>query len=639
MNVRKNTFLIFLLLLLLCVMLPAGCFLVPGLKRNFLSANDKKIIDQIQSAVLESEAIFSDLSDLIRHQMQESATYIQGYKKATQEGTLYDIEPYEQLIRANKVKTAALLNQCNSVAQRLERMDISGHDNVRMVQDAALKYFSILADGLEELDSLLRFAVDQADANKPLADFDAGKYEGDPFAFMQGMYDALYASNVALGELTTCPVYMKETFDIYRQKLTIYGKMLESMYIGQAHGDVLRIYSANQIFARQQIIVLDYEMTLLDLFNLQYQKVNERLNDSIFTLKNELLLTCKTLLSEQKEVDNISFTYLKQDPKVELEYEALDTIYPNLYPSLDSVVNMTATSGYVDSEVLVEVEIVGFTQVYQQKITLTEQVTRLLIKPVILADMPDLSTSKDATLKISVTDQGTGKKLLQESKTIKLMSVFDFILWDDQFGATTDDNILAWLTPESEGVLKLRRMAVDQVTEITEGSMSTLAGYQNVLGVDQDNLAVNTYVQILGLQAAISEMGVRYNWGAFSLGSNLNQRVLLPDYVLESGSGICIETTILLASAIQSTHMHPMIIFTPGHAQVAVETWRDSGQYFLLETTVLPFDWDSTDRSAFIQYLSAEEWAAYMQNATDGGSGYVVDCDLINILGIQGIGY
>ena len=82
--------------------------------------------------------------------------------------------------------------------------------------------------------------------------------------------------------------------------------------------------------------------------------------------------------------------------------------------------------------------------------------------------------------------------------------------------------------------------------------MSTLAGYQNVLGVDQDNLAVNTYVQILGLQAAISEMGVRYNWGAFSLGSNLNQRVLLPDYVLESGSGICIETTILLASA----HIH-----------------------------------------------------------------------------------
>ena len=182
MNVRKNTFLIFLLLLL-CVMLPAGCFLVPGLKRNFLSANDKKIIDQIQSAVLESEAIFSDLSDLIRHQMQESATYIQGYKKATQEGTLYDIEPYEQLIRANKVKTAALLNQCNSVAQRLERMDISGHDNVRMVQDAALKYFSILADGLEELDSLLRFAVDQADANKPLADFDAGKYEEIPLLY------------------------------------------------------------------------------------------------------------------------------------------------------------------------------------------------------------------------------------------------------------------------------------------------------------------------------------------------------------------------------------------------------------------------------------------------------------------------
>ena len=638
MNVRKSSFLI-LLILLLCTGSLAGCFLPQILNRNSLPAEDKKIVDQILSAVSESEAIFSDLSELIRHQVQESAMYKQGYEKATKEGTLYDLDPYEQLLRDNNVKTAALLNQCNSAAQRLERMNVSGNDNVRMVQDAVREYFSIFADGLGELDSLLQFAVDQADANQALVDFDAGKYMGDPFAFMQGLYDALAASISALGEITTCPVYMKETFDIYRQKLTIYGKMLESMYSGQARGDVLRIYSANQIFTRQQIIVLGYEMALLDLFSLQYQKVNERLNDSIFTLKNELLSTCRTLLSEPKEVGNISFAYLNQGPKVELEYEAPDTIYPNLYPSLDSVVNMTGTSRYVDSEVLVEVEIVGFTQPYQRKTTLTEQVTRLLIKPVILADMPDLFKSKDATLKISVTDQGTGKKLLQESKTIKLMSVFDFILWDDQFGATTDDNILAWLTPESEGVLKLRRKAVDEIAEITEGQMLTLAGYQNVLGLDQDDLPVNTYVQLLGLQSAISEMGVRYNWGAFSLGSNLNQRVLLPDYVLESGSGICIETTILLASAIQSTHMHPMIIFTPGHAQVAVETWKDSGQYFLLETTVLPFDWDSNDRSAFIQYLSAEEWAAYMQNATDGGLGYVVDCDLVNILGIQGIGY
>ncbi|MGI6071562.1 MAG: hypothetical protein ACOX75_00910 [Lachnospiraceae bacterium] len=638
MNVKKNIFSI-LLILILCTTLFGGCISISGIKKSFLPADDEKIVEQILSAVTESEAIFSDLSELIRHQMRESAAYTQGYEKATKEGVLYDTKPYEQLMRNNKVKTAALLNQCNSIAQRLERMDISGNGDVRTVQVAAQKYFSILADSLKQLDSLLQFAIDQVDANKAVADFDAGQYEGDPFAFMQGLYDALVISNDALGKITTCPVYMKETFDIYLKKLTIYGKMLESMYSGMARGDVLRIYSAKQIFTRQQIVVLDYEMTLMYLFDLQYQKVNERLNDSIFMLKNELLSTCRMLLEEEEKADNISFTYLTQEPKIEIEYEAPDTIYPNLYPSLDSIVNMTATSKYADSEVLIEVEVVGFTQVYQQKATLTEQVTRLLIKPVILADMPDLSTSKDAMLKISVTDQSTGKKVLQESKTIKLMSVFDYILWDDQFGATTDDNILAWLTPESEGVLKLRRKAVDIVEEITDGDMTTLAGYQNALGVAEEDLFLNTYVQMVGLQTAISEMGVRYNVGAFSLGSNVNQRVLLPDYVLKSKSGICIETTMLLASAIQSANMHPMIIFTPGHAQVAVETWRDSGEYLLLETTTLPFDWFTDNWSDFILILSAEGWAAYMQDATEGGLGYVVDCDLVNVLGIQGIGY
>lgn len=67
-------------------------------------------------------------------------------------------------------------------------------------------------------------------------------------------------------------------------------------------------------------------------------------------------------------------------------------------------------------------------------------------------------------------------------------------------------------------------------------------------------------------------MGVRYNMGPYSF--DATQRVLMPDAVLNSKSGICIETAVLMASVLQSANMHPFLILTPGHAQVAVETWK-----------------------------------------------------------------
>ena len=66
--------------------------------------------------------------------------------------------------------------------------------------------------------------------------------------------------------------------------------------------------------------------------------------------------------------------------------------------------------------------------------------------------------------------------------------------------------------------------------------------------------------------------------------------MLTPDALIQSRSGICIETALLMASALQSAQMHAMIIITPGHAQVALETWENSGTYYLLETTMLPYN-------------------------------------------------
>ena len=76
-----------------------------------------------------------------------------------------------------------------------------------------------------------------------------------------------------------------------------------------------------------------------------------------------------------------------------------------------------------------------------------------------------------------------------------------------------------------------------------------------------------------------------------------------------------------------------MIIITPGHAQVALETWEGSGEYYLLETTKLPFTAQEADINAFCSLLMADQWTEYL--AGDGV--YVIDCALASSLKIRGL--
>lgn len=59
---------------------------------------------------------------------------------------------------------------------------------------------------------------------------------------------------------------------------------------------------------------------------------------------------------------------------------------------------------------------------------------------------------------------------------------------------------------------------------------------------------------------ALYEMGVRYNMNPFSI-SGSNQHIQLPEDVIENQSGLCIETSLVIAGALQSANMHALLIF------------------------------------------------------------------------------
>jgi len=331
----------------------------------------------------------------------------------------------------------------------------------------------------------------------------------------------------------------------------------------------------------------------------------------------------------------ITYSYLSAKLTPVVSYTAETKIYPSLYRTLDSLVTLTGYCQNGECDVMVTVEIPGFTQQYKQQVHLSSEITKLRIIPPLLTGDLGLNSEKAAQLVVSVTDTDTGKTLIQDSKDITLASKYDMIWWTPEYGDMNTDNILAWLTPESPGVLQLKRDAIDYLDYVSGGYVNAFVGYQDY-GIFND-VMWNTWLQAVALMGAMSDVDqIRYNNAAFSIDSEAAQRVLLPDDVMNSRSGICIETSLLMASALQSAGFHCMLVFPPGHAQVAVETWPNSGEYFLIETTILPMDMDEDAWDNTVMYLSQDEWWGYLDGTGyyTNGPCYVVDCDLGMKLGI-----
>jgi hypothetical protein len=101
---------------------------------------------------------------------------------------------------------------------------------------------------------------------------------------------------------------------------------------------------------------------------------------------------------------------------------------------------------------------------------------------------------------------------------------------------------------------------------------------------------------------------------------------------LNNRAGLCCETAVTIASALQATGMHAVLILLPGHMQTAVETWPSSGDYILVETTALE-QAAAQDWAPVIGLSTKENWQKYL----DDNKCTVIDCNLAQALKIQAI--
>ncbi len=324
---------------------------------------------------------------------------------------------------------------------------------------------------------------------------------------------------------------------------------------------------------------------------------------------------------------------LKIDPavvKANCDYKYHEEIIPANYRSMDYVVYMQCWTDRGRTKLMVTAEIPEFTQKFEQMVEVSRAETELIIHPPLLDHAAKLlKTSKEAQLVVTVTDMNTGRIIRQDTNKIKLYSRND-ILWAGADGTPYSENILAWVTPEASEIDKMLRDSADSFNELTGGAIDSIVGYQEIKGLSHEQI---TAYQVCAMMYTLAnKYQVKYVMAPFSATSPEMQSVKTPAQVIETKGGLCVETAVTMASAIQRTGMHAVIILLPGHAQVAVETWRNSGEYILIETTAL----DTANRGEFegvVSLLSKDEWEKYL-----GRDGYVIiDCALAEKLNIKSI--
>lgn len=387
-----------------------GCGLISAFRdktdsRSTLSDRDTETISSVEDIIIDSEEINEEIIDLIDKQIEVSGKFIKEYAASIENGTIYDSTDYDTRILQNQLTINELVFKVEGLADDLSDLNEPKSDEALMVFEAANIYMEKLNRCLADLLAVVTLYVDQSEATQPINDFNETEYGDDVYLMIEDLYAAIERTVENFKQIDSCPDYMKESMDIYTRKMGIYLKMLEEWYDGLSLNDPLRLASGNQLMIRQNVDVVRFEAELFELYDLQYIKVRERLEGNISQLKDELLENCAVLGKPAKKIPEVTFTYLDEIPTVTVDYNYAQTIYPGLYSSLDSVVNLTASSDHGSIEVMLTVEIPGLTQKFQQKLTISEQVTKLLLKPPLLIENLNLESSRNAT---SPDDRGSG---------------------------------------------------------------------------------------------------------------------------------------------------------------------------------------------------------------------------------------
>jgi hypothetical protein len=182
------------------------------------------------------------------------------------------------------------------------------------------------------------------------------------------------------------------------------------------------------------------------------------------------------------------------------------------------------------------------------------------------------TTESNALVHVHVTDTAGHEYYLNDSPLLIHSR------WLMQWVASNRLRIAAWVTPNDPAIARLVTKASKHLAIQPAPAPTAMAGYtKDTPRAVRDQ--VDAIFDALRLDYQISYVQESVPYSGPGDTSVATQRIKLPAEVLQQQSGMCVELTLLLASAVESIGLHAEIVIIPGHAFLGVATKADNSHF------------------------------------------------------------
>lgn len=300
------------------------------------------------------------------------------------------------------------------------------------------------------------------------------------------------------------------------------------------------------------------------------------------------------------------------------------SLFSAYYPSYVANHTPLFTIDYSSSSpltLLISVSIQNFSQVETHTVNASTRTQTTSFIPPLLNEQALLRLTVDSntSVQVHVTDAAGHNYYLNDSSLLLRSR------WLMQWVASNRLRIAAWVTPDDPAIKQLVTTATNHLAIQPVPTPAAMIGYTKATPravrdqVDAIFDALRQEYHMRYVQASVPYSGP----GDTSVSL---QTIKLPAEVLQQQSGMCMELTLLLASAVESIGLHAEIVIIPGHAFLGVAVKSDDSQFEY---------WDSVQVNNGVAGDSANVAAdsEYQQNARQ-----LVDTILISEARQQGIG-
>lgn len=257
--------------------------------------------------------------------------------------------------------------------------------------------------------------------------------------------------------------------------------------------------------------------------------------------------------------------------------ELLTSFYSNL-PRLLTVRYRSATP----QQITLSVQIPGFSQEQPITVNATPGWKTQDFHPPMLPGMIDALAPipfRDSQIVLRVRD--AAGKSCEDSKPLRLLSS-RAMSWLSPQGQNNADFIAGWVTPQAPAI----RQLLDRATLRLQNNPALYPGTTSMVGYDGTRQDVINQVNAI-YDTLEQDYHIRYSRITIQYGQPQLQDILLPKDMLQSRLGMCVETTVTMASAIESLHMRPFIYLTADHAFLGVAAGPASSERLFWETSLL----------------------------------------------------